>query len=42
MSKIIYVNGSIIVDTQYFVPKDIGVGYPEPPEGAIVVKVAKK
>lgn len=38
MSKIIYVNGSIIVDTQYFVPKDIGVGYSEPPVGAIVVE----
>ena len=38
MRKIIYVNGSIIVDTQYFVPKDIGVGYSEPPVGAIVVE----
>lgn len=38
MSKIIYVNGSIIVDTQYFVPKDIGVGYPGPPVGATVVE----
>ena len=38
MGKKVYVNGSIVVDTRYFVPKDIGVGYPDPPEGAIVVE----
>ena len=38
MGKIIYVNGSIIIDTHYFLPKEIGVGYPNPPEGAIVVE----
>lgn len=38
MGKIVYVNGSILVETQYFVPKDIGVGYSNPPEGAIVIE----
>lgn len=37
MGKIVYVNGYIIVNTQYFVPKDIGVGYSKPPEGTDII-----
>lgn len=37
MGKIVYVNGYIIVKTQYFVPKDIGCGYSTPPEGSSVI-----
>lgn len=33
MGKIVYVNGTIIIKTQLFVPKEIGAGYPEPPIG---------
>lgn len=32
MGKIVYVNGDIIVKTQYFLPKDVGCGYSTPPE----------
>lgn len=38
MGKKIYVNGSLIIETQYFLPKDIWVGYSQPPEGAIIVE----
>lgn len=37
MGKIVFVKGSILVRTKYFAPKEIGVGYPEPPEGTSVV-----
>ena len=33
MGQIVYVNGSIIVQTHYFLPKDVGCGYVTPPEG---------
>lgn len=34
MGKMIYVNGSIFINTRYFVPKDQGCGYENAPEGA--------
>lgn len=34
MGKVIYVNGSIFINTRYFVPKDLGCGYETVPEGA--------
>ena len=37
MGKIVYVNGNIIVKTQYFLPKDVGCGYSTPPEGTSMV-----
>lgn len=37
MGKIVFVQGAILVRTKYFAPKDIGVGYQEPPEGTSVV-----
>lgn len=37
MGKIVYVNGNIIVKTQYFLPKDVGCGYSAPPEGTSMV-----
>lgn len=37
MGKIVYVNGYIIVKTQYFLPKDVGCGYSTPPEGTTIV-----
>lgn len=37
MGRIVYVNGFIIVKTQYFLPKDVGCGYTTPPEGTSVV-----
>jgi hypothetical protein len=37
MGKIVYVNGNIIVQTQYFLPKDVGCGYATPPEGTTMV-----
>lgn len=37
MGKIVYVKGSIIVKTQYFLPKEIGCGYSAPPEGTSVI-----
>lgn len=37
MSKIVYVNGDIIVKTQYFLPKDVGCGYSQPPEGTSII-----
>ena len=37
MSKIVYVNGFIIVKTQYFLPKEVGCGYSTPPEGTSLV-----
>ena len=37
MGKIVYVNGNIIVQTQYFLPKDVGCGYSTPPEGTTIV-----
>ena len=38
MGKIIYVNGGIVVKTKYFVPKEMGCYFPEPPEGAEVIE----
>ncbi len=37
MGKIVYVNGYIIVKTQYFLPKEVGCGYATPPEGTTMV-----
>lgn len=37
MGRIVYVNGAIIVKTQYFLPKDVGCGFSTPPEGTSVV-----
>ena len=37
MVKTIFVNGNLLVKTQYFMPIDIGVGYETPPEGAIIL-----
>lgn len=37
MGKIVYVNGNIIVKTQYFLPKEVGCGYATPPEGTTIV-----
>ena len=37
MGKIVYVNGYIIVKTQYFLPKEVGYGYATPPEGTTMV-----
>lgn len=37
MGKIVYVNGDIIVKTQYFLPKDVGCGYSTPPEGTSMI-----
>ena len=38
MGKRIYVNGNIIVKTQFFMPREMWCGYPDPPGGAIVVE----
>ncbi len=38
MGKNIYVNGSIIVETKFFVPKDMGCGYQTAPEGAEIIE----
>ena len=38
MGKLIYVNGSIGIQTRYFVPKDLGCGYTVAPEGAEIVE----
>lgn len=37
MGKIVFVKGLILVRSKYFAPKEIGVGYLEPPEGTSVV-----
>lgn len=37
MGKIVYVNGYIIVKTQYFLPKDVGCGYLTPPEDTYMI-----
>lgn len=37
MGQIVYVNGNIIVKTQYFLPKEVGCGYATPPEGTATV-----
>lgn len=38
MGKTIYVDGSIVVKTKFFVPKEIGCGFLVPPEGAEVME----
>ncbi len=38
MGKVIYVNGSIFINTRYFVPKDMGCGYETAPEGAETIE----
>lgn len=38
MGKVIYVNGSIIIKTRYFLPKEIGCGYRTPPCGAEIIE----
>lgn len=38
MGKVIYVNGSIVITTRFFVPKEIGCGYQTSPEGAEVIE----
>lgn len=38
MGKVVYVNGSIVITTRFFVPKEIGCGYQIAPEGAEVVE----
>lgn len=40
MGNIIYVNGSIIVQTKFFVPKDMGCGYQIAPEGADIIEAS--
>ncbi len=40
MGKIIYVNGHIIVTTNFFLPKEMGCGYQTPPEGAETIEAA--
>lgn len=40
MGKIIYVNGSIVVKTKFFVPKEMGCGYPTAPEGAMTIETS--
>ena len=38
MGKIVYVNGTIVVKTKFFVPSEMGCGYPSPPDGADVIE----
>lgn len=38
MGKVIYVNGSIVITTRFFLPKEIGYGYKTVPEGAETVE----
>ena len=38
MGKMVYVNGSIFINTRYFVPKDLGCGYENAPEGAETIE----
>ena len=38
MGKVVYVNGSIVITTRFFLPKEIGCGYQIAPEGAVVVE----
>lgn len=38
MGKVIYVNGSIVITTRFFLPKEIGCGYKTIPEGAEIVE----
>lgn len=38
MGKLIYVNGSIFINTRYFVPKDLGCCYEKAPEGAEIIE----
>ena len=38
MGKVIYVNGSIFIDTRYFVPKELGCGYEIAPVGAETIE----
>ncbi len=40
MGKTIYVNGGIIVQTKFFVPKELGCGYPSAPEGAEIIEAS--
>ena len=40
MGKTIYVNGYIIVTTNFFLPKEMGCGYLTPPEGAETIEAA--
>ena len=37
MGKVVYVNGHIIITTYFFLPKEMGCGYQNPPEGAEIV-----
>lgn len=38
MGKVVYVNGSIVITTRFFMPKEIGCGYQIAPEGAEVLE----
>ena len=38
MSKKVFINGNIVIKTRYFVPKEIGCGYSEPPAGSIILE----
>lgn len=38
MGKVIYVNGSIVIKTRYFVPKELGCLYEVAPDGAEIIE----
>lgn len=38
MGKVFYINGPLLIRTRFFVPKEIGVGYSEVPNNAIVLE----
>lgn len=42
MGKTVYVNGSIIVQTKFFLPKDMGCGYQTAPEGAEIIEASEE